>query len=113
MDVLVGLVLTLAIVGGIMYFMAKQSEQALGVDPGGHSKNAAASDAVCRTNLDSVRNCVMAAKAADPEGRCPPSLDQVSGVTDSMKKCPVGDEPYVYDPATGQVHCQHAGHESY
>ena len=27
--------------------------------------------------------------------------------------CPVGEEPYDYDPTTGQIHCVHPGHERY
>jgi hypothetical protein len=71
------------------------------------------SSAACRSNLETVRSLVAAAKAADQNGRCPASLSDVGGVTESMTKCPLGDEPYIYDPSTGQVHCQHPGHEGY
>jgi len=35
------------------------------------------------------------------------------GVSDSMTRCPVGGEPYQFDPATGAVRCVHPGHEQY
>lgn len=44
-------------------------------------------------------------------GTFPGSLAELqSGVT---LACPVGEEPYEYDPNTGVVRCVHPGHERY
>jgi hypothetical protein len=111
-DVLIGLVLTVAIIGLLLFLMAKQSDVLNSKQVGGAVP--AASSAVCRTNLESVRSLIAAAKAADPSGRCPASLSDVGGVAESMTKCPLSpNEPYWYDSSTGQVHCQHPGHENY
>lgn len=72
-----------------------------------------ARDAVCRTDLNSVRQSIQAAAAGDPDGRPVGSLDELRELTPDLKRCPVGGEPYVYDPRTGQVRCPHPGHESY
>ena len=34
-------------------------------------------------------------------------------ITGDLARCPIGHEPYVYDPATGTIHCVHPGHEKY
>jgi len=43
----------------------------------------------------------------------PKTLAEVRGLGNDMKQCPIGKEPYEYDPATGKVHCPHPGHEKY
>jgi hypothetical protein len=43
----------------------------------------------------------------------PESLDQISGMPAGYAQCPIGKEPYEYDPATGKVECVHPGHEKY
>jgi hypothetical protein len=72
----------------------------------------AAEDSVCRQRLGQVRGLI--SLAADPvEETFPESLQQVSGLPQGYDKCPVGDEPYEYDDATGVVSCVHLGHEKY
>ncbi len=109
-EILMVMVLVLAITGGILYLY-------VGKDNGGMGKNVldapnVAKDVVCRTNLQTVRSSIEAARAKDSNGKAPASLDDL-GLGEAATRCPVGNEPYEYDPATGLVHCQHPGHEKY
>jgi len=68
-----------------------------------------ARDVVCRNNLAQIRAAIQTYVATS--GAYPPSLESLEvGIP---LNCPVGGEPYVYDPATGQVHCVHPGHGRY
>jgi prepilin-type N-terminal cleavage/methylation domain-containing protein len=71
-----------------------------------------AKDSVCQQNIRQVRQAIQAFIAADPEGKLPQSLSDIREVA-PISRCEVGKEPYVYDPQTGQVRCQHSGHGSY
>ncbi len=63
----------------------------------------------CENNLQQVRSAIATYQAQN--GGFPPDLQSLQvGVP---LTCPVGGEPYQYDPNTGQVHCTHPGHESY
>lgn len=70
----------------------------------------------CRNNLSQARMAyqMATASALDDEGR-PRSLADLKaqGLTDSMMACPVGKEPYRFDPANGRIGCAHSGHESF
>jgi hypothetical protein len=72
-----------------------------------------ADSSVCRSNLRSDRQAIEAAKAVDTEGALPATLAEVPGVITELRRCPVGSEPYVYDPSAGTVYCPHPGHERY
>jgi hypothetical protein len=72
---------------------------------------ARANDAVCMSNLKQVRYAIEIIKMN--EGAPPPSLQAVGSIPREMWKCPIGGEPYVYDPSTGAVRCVHPGHEGY
>ena len=70
-----------------------------------------AKDDVCRSNLKQVREGLQIAQ--DPvEGTWPATLEETRLGKD-FYSCPLGHEPYQYDPKTGQVHCVHPGHEKY
>lgn len=69
-------------------------------------------DSVCLQNLVSVRQCIKAEEATDEE-KHPAALTAIKSLTPDLRACPVGKEPYVYDPQTGEVHCVHPGHEKY
>lgn len=70
-----------------------------------------AKDTVCLEQLQEDREMIQL--ATDPvEGTKPATLADAK-VTGDLARCPIGHEPYVYDPATGQVHCVHPGHEKY
>jgi prepilin-type N-terminal cleavage/methylation domain-containing protein len=70
----------------------------------------------CQNYLSQAHMAYQAATASatDDEGRPRSIMDlKTYGLTDSMMACPVGKEPYQFDPATGRVRCVHPGHESY
>lgn len=71
---------------------------------------AAAQDDVCRSNLQQIRASIQIQTTTDDEK--PASLDALPGMK-SVSSCPIGHEPYVYDPATGTVKCPHPGHGKY
>ncbi|HEY0866195.1 MAG TPA: prepilin-type N-terminal cleavage/methylation domain-containing protein [Fimbriimonas sp.] len=69
-----------------------------------------AEDEVCRSNLRQLRSAIQVVQMS--EDRFPTSLMEVpSGA--SMSACPIGKEPYAYDPMSGTVSCPHPGHENY
>jgi prepilin-type N-terminal cleavage/methylation domain-containing protein len=88
----------------------------------GHAKNAPlgkahnpmerAHDTECMNNVHQVHLAIMAAQAGDTDGKNPASLEDLK-LPKEMLTCPVGHVPYVYDPATGEVHCPYPGHEKF
>ena len=72
----------------------------------------AAHDSECLQNIRSVRQCIAAEEATDDQ-KHPASLESIKSLTADLRSCPVGKEPYSYDPSTGVVHCIHPGHENY
>jgi hypothetical protein len=67
----------------------------------------------CMNYLSQIRQAHQMASMSD-ENR-PQSLADLraQGVTESMMSCPVGKQPYRFDPASGKVQCVTEGHESY
>jgi prepilin-type N-terminal cleavage/methylation domain-containing protein len=63
----------------------------------------------CANNLSQIRLAIQTQTLGDEENK-PKSLTELKGMPASMFVCPVGKEPYQYDPATGQVRCVHPGH---
>ena len=71
----------------------------------------AAKDDECRNGLSQVRAAL--AIATDPvEGSRPETLAETR-IGRHFTQCPVGSEPYSYDPKSGKVQCPHRGHDSY
>lgn len=68
-------------------------------------------DLACKGNLSQLRQAIQAAKLSSGDEN-PPDLQSV-GIGANFYKCPVGGEAYVYDPATGTVHCPHPGHQNF
>ena len=95
--------------GGIMGGQAVQRPDGNGKTTMGGAM-LSADDQVCKSNLTQVRQAIEAAKIS---GDGNPADITGAGIGDSFYKCPVGGEPYKYDPATGEVHCVHPGHEKY
>jgi len=62
----------------------------------------------CTNNLSQIRQSIAIITGGDEANR-PKSLAELR-LPNSMLACPVGGEPYQYDPATGQVRCVHPGH---
>lgn len=72
----------------------------------------AAKDDVCRSNLGQVRSAITIASSSSGDSEFPKSLRDVK-LPQEFYACPIGKEPYNYDPQTGKVSCPHPGHESY
>ena len=70
-----------------------------------------AEDEVCRSNLGQVR--LMIQTQMGGEDTPPTSLTELRGLPKEFLSCPIGKEPYAYDPTTGTVRCVHPGHEKY
>ncbi len=65
----------------------------------------------CMNNLNQIRQAYQITTGADEENR-PQTLDEfTSSIPTSMKRCPVGGQPYQFDPATGRVACVQPGHQ--
>ena len=71
-----------------------------------------AEDTVCQSNLGQVRSFIMIARG-NADDQPPASLARDPGLPKDFMSCPLGKEPYEYDPATGTVRCPHPGHEKY
>jgi hypothetical protein len=69
-----------------------------------------AKDEVCRSNLNQVR---LSITANDPTGDEHPATLGDLRLPKEFSFCPIGKEPYIYDPATAKVQCPHPGHENY
>ena len=70
-----------------------------------------ADQTVCRNNLAQLRAAI--AIYQGNAGSFPPSLDVLQSGQSLALSCPVGGEPYQYDPNTGAVRCMHPGHASF
>ncbi len=71
-----------------------------------------AKDDVCRSNLGQLRSAIQLFEQTNDD-QPPHSLTEIKGLGSEFFICPIGSEPYQYDPTTGQVHCPHPGHEKY
>jgi hypothetical protein len=69
-----------------------------------------AKDEVCRSNLGQVRMSIQV--NTDSEENHPATLQELK-LPAEFSYCPIGKEPYVYDPSSGKVSCPHPGHENY
>ena len=70
-----------------------------------------ADDTACQAKLSQVRIGISA--AWDHDDDVGPFDLSALRLGDSYTKCPIGSEPYDYDPSTGEVSCPHLGHEDY
>jgi hypothetical protein len=70
----------------------------------------AAESVECRNNLSQIRAAIQMRTTTDET--FPSSLNEL-GLPASMLVCPVSQQPYQYDPATGQVRCPTPGHMRY
>lgn len=68
-----------------------------------------AQDVLCQNNLIQLRTEMSIYEST--AGTRPPSLASLD--TQVVLNCPIGGEPYEYDPLSGQVHCVHPGHGGY
>jgi hypothetical protein len=114
-----GMLVALAIVCilAAVYFMPNGGKSTRADGKGTTTVGAAlykAKDTQCKNHLDQIRQIiyVQVETNGDDQPTYPATLDEIRGIG-SMKNCPIGKEPYVYDPATGKVGCPHPGHEKY
>lgn len=70
----------------------------------------AAESVECRNNLSQIRAAIQ--MRTTTEETYPASLSEL-GLPPSLLGCPVSQQPYQYDPATGQVRCTTPGHMNY
>lgn len=71
-----------------------------------------AEDTVCQSNLGQVRAFIQIART-NADDQPPATLAEIQGLPKEFLTCPLGKEPYEYDPAAGTVKCVHPGHEKY
>ena len=70
-----------------------------------------AQDVLCQTNLQQLRYAISIHQGN--MGSYPPSLGSLESSASLAFTCPVGEEPYEYDPGSGTVRCPHPGHGSF
>ncbi len=71
-----------------------------------------ADDTVCMSNIAQVRQFIQIARG-NADDQPPATLAEIQGLPKEFLSCPLGKEPYQYDPTTGTVRCVHPGHEKY
>lgn len=119
---MIGLLVTAAIILLLTVFFLKGTS----VFSGGSASNrkdglgktipgavkAAATDDVCRSNLNQVRLSLTIAHDSNGDEGWPATI-QDTKIGNQFYSCPLGHEPYKYDPQTGTVRCVHLGHEKF
>jgi len=111
---LIGLLVVIVIIGIMLAMYAGPSGKGGGSGGAGGGTVLGGSvrqarSTVCRNNLSQFRQAVQV--EVNLTGAYPVSLEALQlGLPAS---CPGGDEPYDYDPTTGQIQCVHPGHERY
>jgi hypothetical protein len=72
---------------------------------------AATRDDVCRMHLHDLRMAIDLQHQTNDEA-FPATLEDTKQGSE-FYSCPIGHEPYNYNPETGEVKCVHLGHEKY
>lgn len=68
----------------------------------------------CRQRLIQIRTGISTYQSTSGSENFPATLKDIGmGVSTDYFYCPVSNQPYVYDPATGKVSCQYKGHEGF
>lgn len=122
-NTLISLIATMAIIGILavgMFYGSGMLKQGGPTSPRKDGKGTTvpglvkleAKDTVCRNNLSQLRQSIMIANSSSGDETYPASIEETR-LGASFYKCPVGAEPYQYDPTTGVVACPHPGHEKY
>lgn len=107
--ILIGLVLFFVFGGFGMSGASSERKDKVGTTIIGKSM-ARAKDAKCMEYLKQVRMAIEMNTSVEDEK--PESLATLK-LPAEVIQCPIGKEPYVYDPKTGKVMCPHPGHENY
>ncbi|MEN6358390.1 MAG: hypothetical protein ABFD83_15055 [Armatimonadota bacterium] len=66
----------------------------------------------CRQRLNQVRTAIENQKASSTTEGNPKSLREID-LAPGYLRCPVSNQAYVYDPATGTVHCPYPAHAKF
>jgi len=111
---LIGLLAAIVIIGILFVVLYGRGGGPTGAGGGGAATTLGgakdrAQDVLCQSNINQVR--VALSIYQGNSGHYPPSLEDLQGGV--ALSCPVGGEPYQYDPTTGQVRCTHPGHGDY
>ena len=72
---------------------------------------ARAHDAECMDHLANDRMAIQNAMTSGDD-KFPATIQELNQPAD-FYKCPLGGEPYKYDPQAGTIKCVHPGHEKY
>lgn len=64
----------------------------------------------CQSNLQQIRSAVQIYKE---ENDAFPATLAETNYPAKVLRCPISREAYIYDPATGEIHCTFPGHEKY
>lgn len=120
---LIGLIVTMAIILVLTVFFLKGPSM-FSTSGGGSSRKdgmgttipgaarAKAFDDVCMSNLKQVRMSISISHDSNGDEGYPATIEETRLGKD-FYRCPLGHEPYSYDPQTGTVKCVHPGHEKY
>jgi prepilin-type N-terminal cleavage/methylation domain-containing protein len=108
---LVEILVTLVIIGILAAILLPRYLQGTKGKDGktGASPMQAAKGVDCANNLSQIRMAYRMSVDTDSENP-PRSLSELRGLSASMFACPVGKQPYQFDPANGNVRCIHPGH---
>ncbi len=117
-NTLIGLLVTVAIIAvlAVVFLQGGNGGKSMRKDglgttvPG--AVKAKATDDVCLSNLRQVRMSIMISHDSDPDEGYPATLKETR-LGSQFYSCPLGHEPYQYNPQTGEVHCVHPGHEKF
>jgi len=111
---LIGLLITVVIgLVLVLMFLGPQSKSGRGPHTTAGKAIEMAKDTECKSNVQQIRSAILAYRSENEAA--PASLADLKLGTANPEffKCPVGHEAYVYDAATGTIHCPHPGHENY
>jgi hypothetical protein len=110
------IVLVIILVLVVVFFGVHKSSESPRPDKKGYTTlglvRYSALDTKCQSDVQQLRLSIKMTHDTNGDEGYPPTLEATK-LGDEFYKCPVGGERYVYDPATGEVHCPHPGHEKY
>lgn len=118
-NALISVMSALAIIGilAAIYFIPKGGEPTRKDGKGTTTIGSAlwkSRDTQCKNNLSQIRQLIYVQTSASGDDETKPaSLNEVSGLPQSMRTCPIGKERYTYSPGEATVACPHPGHEKY
>lgn len=115
------LVVAVLIIAGFVLYFKLQKPEPPPVRPGGPKTVLGQSlergtEVDCKNNLAQIRNGITMDRTQSGETEPPPPTLQSlhsQGIGPQMLKCSVSQQPFQYNPQTGQVWCPTPGHERF